>query len=170
MNKKNIEQLKKGGILLGICIAVILILWGTYYLGGLLKEEVYITAAEKVFADSPLCTEFKNIKIIRNTKKNITTPHFCNAFLYAENNGEAVYVLFINMTGKYGSYQGVFIYPYNFTDKDASDIAVKFCGLTGNINLHKTADYYGITPLIISTAQKKIQKKLMERKPENGKK
>lgn len=156
MNKKNTEKLKKTGILTGIFIAAVLILWGVSYLGFILKEDTYIKAANSIFTRSSLCTEYKNVKIIKNSKEHFMPPHFCNAFFRAEHDGNIVYVLFVNMTGKYGVYQGVFIYHFNESGRGSSK--TEFCGLAGNIDVTKQPDYYGITPLIIKTMQTKIER------------
>lgn len=155
MNKKTTEKLKKTGILSGIFIAAVLILWGVSYLGFILKEDTYIKAANTVFTHSPLCLEYRNLKIIKNSKENFMPPNFCNAFFRADHHGKIVYVLFVNMTGKYGIYQGVFICCFN--ENGGGNPKAEFCGLAGNIDLAKQPDYYGITPIIIKTIQTKIE-------------
>lgn len=154
MNKESTEKLKKAGILSGIFITAILALWGVSYLSFILREDTYIKAANTVFTHSPMCSEYRNVKIIKNSK-DIIPPNFCNAFFRAEHGGNIVYILFVNMTGKYGIYQGVFMYRFNESEKISAK--AEFCGLAGNIDLAKQPDYYGITPLILKTMQTKIE-------------
>ncbi|MEL3913353.1 hypothetical protein [Treponema pedis] len=157
MNNETKEKLKKSGILSGIFLAAVLILWGTSHLGYILKEEIYIKSAETVFAHSPLCTEIKNAKLLKTSSKKITAPNFFNAIFNAEHNGSSISVIFVNMTGKYGTYQGMFVCK-EYNAKDKQENSVKFCGLAGNIDLNKQPDYYGITPLIINSMRQKIEK------------
>lgn len=159
MNNQSKEKLKTAGIIFGIFIASMLILWGVSHLATSLKEDIYIKAANNIFTNSELASEFQNSQIEKRANLKFSVPNFCNACLLAKNNGKTVYFLFINMTGKYGVYQGVFAFVPkvgDVADQTNSLPNIKFCGLAGNYDLKKSPDYYGISSFIINSTEKKI--------------
>lgn len=129
------KNLKKAGIISGLFLFLILLLWLLSFLDFVGNSSLK-SAAQTVLKESSLCREYKNVKIL-----SVERPYsFDSGFLpvvFDAADGEKNYKLFfVRLTGKYGLYQGLFLY-------DEIKGAV-FCGLAGT-DSEKLPNYYGIT-------------------------
>ena len=149
MNEGNAEKLKKIFIPIGVFISALLILCGVFYLGSILKADVYFNVANELFKTQSYAAH-KNIEIRRGGKIFHSYPYFCNAVFQAQEDGKDYYVIFVRMYGKYGPYQGLFLY--------GRQTGAEFCGLAGIQDPNKNASFYGIGNLVIEKWKKKIEK------------
>ncbi|UTC68256.1 MULTISPECIES: hypothetical protein [unclassified Treponema] len=152
MNNSNIEKIKKYALLFAFFIASGLLLWGSSYLVSGLKQDAYLQDAEYILKNSPLCSHYSNIKVVKPVAPSSLNMNFCNAVFEVRVGDKKGYAAFINMSGKYGMYQGLFLYS-----KSGGFDQSFFCGLCGQIS-DKPAMYYGITPLTINICAKKLDK------------
>ncbi|UTC76326.1 hypothetical protein E4O03_06555 [Treponema sp. OMZ 792] len=147
MNNSNIEQIKKYLLLFAFFIAAGLILWGSGYIISGLKSDVYLQDADYILKKSPLCSEYQDVEFIKALNPSSLNMNFCNAVFEVRMKEKKGYAAFVNMSGKYGICQGMFLY---FTEK------CFFCGLGGGI-ADKPAMYYGITSLTIKVSEQKLE-------------
>ncbi|UTC77794.1 hypothetical protein E4O04_07200 [Treponema sp. OMZ 799] len=147
MNNSNIEQIKKYLLLFAFFIAAGLILWGSGYIISGLKSDVYLQDADYILKNSPLCSEYQDVEFIKALNPSSLNMNFCNAVFEVRMKDKKGYAAFVNMSGKYGIYQGMFLY---FAEK------CFFCGLGGRI-ADKPAMYYGITSLNIKVSEQKLE-------------
>lgn len=147
MNNSNVEKIKKYLLLFAFFIAAGLILWGSGYIISDLKNDAYLHEADYILKKSPLCAEYQNLEFIRTLSPASLNMNFCNAIFEVKLNGKKAYAAFVNMSGKYGIYQGMFLY---FGEE------CFFCGLGGGL-ADRPAVYYGITPMTINISEKKLE-------------
>ncbi|UTY28261.1 hypothetical protein [Treponema putidum] len=151
MNNPNKEKIKKYALLFSFFIAAGFVLWGSGYIISGLKQDAYLQEADYILKNSPLCLEYSNTEFIKALNPSSLNMNFCNAVFEVKVKEKKGYAAFINMSGKYGMYQGMFLY---LVEENVSRCF--FCGLGGGI-ADKAAIYYGITPLIIGISEKKLE-------------
>ncbi|UTC61642.1 hypothetical protein E4O05_08760 [Treponema sp. OMZ 787] len=149
MNNSNLEQIKKYLLLFAFFTAAGLILWGSGYIVSGLKNDAYLQEAVYIIKKSPITSEYQEVKFVKNLSPSSLNMNFCNAVFEVEMKEKKGYAAFFNMSGKYGMYQGLFLYF-------KGERKCLFCGLGGGI-ADKPAVYYGITPLTISIAEHKLE-------------
>lgn len=149
MNNSNLEKIKKYALLFAFFISAGFVLWGIGYIVWGLKQDFYLQDAGYILKNSPLCPEYRNTEFIKPLKPSSFNMNFCNALFEIKIKDKKGYAVFINMSGKYGIYQGMFLY---FVEEKQCF----FCGLAGGI-YDKPAMYYGITPLVIGISEKKLE-------------
>ncbi len=163
MNKEQKELVKKISIISGISILLIILIVGVYYLAFWLKANSYYNSAEYVIKNSPYCEEYKNIKINKDILFSKELPNFINAVFKASDKRSAYYVVFVNVSGKYGTYQAVFLYSQKSYLKQSKLRRSEkknhtiFCGIVGNDNISKSPRYYGISDFLLQGQIKKIE-------------
>ncbi len=150
MNENDAEKPKKILIPAGIFAAALLLLWGVFYLGSLLKQDVYFKAAAEIVKDSPDYEPETRPEIERGGAIFNRYPDFCTAVFRAHGGGRQYYAVFVRIYGSYGPYQGLFLYNVH--------TGAEFCGLTGVQNRGKKASFYGIGRTAIDVWKKKIEK------------
>lgn len=154
MNKPNNDVLKKISILTGVFLCFVLVLGGISYLSDSLKNDVYIKSAEYVLHNSPLCNEISNLKFTKIKHTDKLKLNFANGVLTAVANERIYYALFLNLAGKYGIYQGLFVYSPEVNGEQEINL---FCGLVGNVDIKKDYSYYGISELVVGMQKNKIK-------------
>lgn len=150
MNNVNNEKIKKYALLVSFFIATGLILWGSGYITAGLKHSAYLQEAEYIIKESPLCEDFRDVEIIKSVLPEYFNMTFCNAVFEVRINEKKGYLTFVNMSGKYGIYQGMFL-----CWKEQNMMKSAFCGLAGQIS-DKPSSYYGITSFTVKILQKKL--------------
>lgn len=149
MNNSSVEKIKKYLILFVFFIASGFILWGSGYIISGLKNDAYLQDAEYILKNSPLCSKYQGLEFIKALNPSSLNMNFCNAVFEVKMKEKKGYAAFINMSGKYGMYQGMFLYF-----KEGKQCF--FCGLGGGI-ADKPAMYYGVIPLTISISEQKLE-------------
>ncbi|EFW38458.1 hypothetical protein [Treponema phagedenis] len=139
------KKLIKYGYLFGIIIGMFLLLWGFSSMATFVKETVLIQAAQDVLKETPA---HKHVQILSLNKTHSGYP-LSGIALNAKDNDKEVKVFLLPLMGKYGSFQGVFVYD--------SKKGCEFSGLTGNLD-QKDADYYGISKNMCKIICQKIEK------------
>lgn len=152
MNNSHIEKIKKYALLFAFFVISGIILWGASYIILPLKSGTYLNEAEYIVKNSPLCNDLRDVKFKKILNPSSFNMNFCNALLDIRIKDKKAYAAFVNMSGKYGTYQGMF-----FCFEDGGMLKIRFCGLAGQI-AERPASYYGISPFIINTFQKKLDK------------
>ena len=148
MNNSSVEKIKKYLILFAFFIASGLILWGSGYIISGLKNDAYLQDADYILKNSPLCSKHQGVEFIKALNPSSLNMNFCNAVFEVKMKEKKGYAAFINMSGKYGMYQGMFLYL-------GERRQCFFCGLGGGI-ADRPAIYYGIIPLSISISEQKL--------------
>ena len=149
MNNSNVEKIKKYLLLFAFFIAAGLILWGSGYIISGLKNDAYLQDADYILKNSPLCSKYQGLEFIKALNPSSLNMNFCNEVFEVKMKEKKGYAAFINMSGKYGMYQGMFLYF-----KEGKQCF--FCGLGGGI-ADRPAMHYGITPLTINIAEQKLE-------------
>ena len=149
MNNSSVEKIKKYLILFVFFIASGFILWGSGYIISGLKNDAYLQDADYILKNSPLCSKYQGLEFIKALNPSSLNMNFCNAVFEVKMKEKKGYAAFINMSGKYGMYQGMFFY---FGERRQCF----FCGLGGGI-ADRPAMHYGITPLTINIAEQKLE-------------
>ena len=150
MNNANTEKIKKYALLVSFFIATGLILWGSSYITAGLKRSAYLEEAEYIIKKSPLCENFRDMEFIKSVNPGHFNMTFCNAVFEVKINGKKGYLSFVNMSGKYGIYQGMFL-----SWEEQNIMESSFCGLAGQIS-DRPHSYYGITSFTVKIWQKKL--------------
>jgi len=140
-------KLKKGLFLSGIFLLLALILVSLSFLD-FIKDKLLQSTVLSLLQSSNIPTEYKNIKVIQNIKSP-SPLSFPAVFEGESENSHTVKLFLIRMTGKYGSYMGLFIY-------DEMEQRAFFASLAIDGG-KKDAAYYGITQGIITYWQTKIE-------------
>lgn len=148
------NRLKKIGIISGLFLFIVFLLWGLSFMN-FIGESSLKNAAKKILKESSLSAEYRDVKIL-----GIERPYVNNLGLmpvtFTASDGEKNYRLFfIRLAGKYGLYQGLFLY-----DEAKGTI---FCGLAG-VDSEKIPKYYGITDFNTDFWCKKIDSILHKQK------
>ncbi len=163
MNKEQIALLKKTGIIFAVFILIISFISGIYYLAFWLKKDAYYNAAEYVLKESPFCKDYKNLSISKDKLSNQLGGNFFNAVFKASYKNSEYYLVFVNLSGKYGTYQAVFLYSLKKQLKQSNlrlsnrSKHIIFCGIIGTDELEKPPVYYGISDFLLLKQMKKIE-------------
>lgn len=141
------EKLKKIAILSSIFIFLLSLLFSVSLLS-FFKNATLKRVALKILSSSTIPNEYQNIQNIELCKKytSLSFPHVFEGNV--EGSGK-MYLFFTRLTGKYGVYQGLFLY-------DERKMEVLFLGLAVE-DFKKTPSYYGINQGIINYWCKKIK-------------
>ncbi len=140
------KQVKKGLLIASIFIFLILIYTSFLFLD-FFKFETLKTTTQKTITSSRLVSEYKNIT-------NITQKKSPNILVFpvvfeASSDGKNIDIYLVRLTGKYGTYIGLFLY-------DGSKQDAMFSGLLVDDVLQK-AENYGINDGIINYWKSKIK-------------
>ena len=140
------KQVKKGLLIASIFIFLVLIYTSFLFLD-FFKFETLKTTTQKTITSSRLVSEYKNVSNITQ-KKSPNILVFPIAF-EASSDGKNIDIYLVRLTGKYGTYIGLFLY-------DTSKQDAIFSGLLVDDVLQK-AENYGINDGIINYWKSKIK-------------
>ncbi len=164
MSKEQIELLKKIAMIFGISILIIASIVGLNYFAFWLKTDAYFNSAENIIKNSPYCKDYRNINISKDNSFSKKMPQFFNTVFKASDKNTDYYILFVNLSGKYGTYQAVFLYSSKkFLNQSNLRLSLKkthtiFCGILGPDGIDKLPAHYGISDFLIKGQITKIEK------------
>jgi len=147
MDKIAKTKLKKGLLISGIFLLLSLTLISLSFLD-FIKDKLLQSTVHSLLQSSNMPNEYKNIKNIQSVKSP-SPLSFPSVFEGESENSHKLKLFLLRMTGKYGSYMGLFIY-------DEIEEKALFVSLAID-NGKKDASYYGINQGIISYWQNKIE-------------
>lgn len=141
------NTLKKYGAVAGSFLLFLALLYGLSYLNTKIRMRSLAAAADTVCRSAPF---------LRNTPLTISGSAEATALglpfhtvLSASLAGKQAFIVFLPLTGKFGSYPAVFMYE--------KAMGCIFCGLAGLGEPNGDAGYYGITQTAIDLQCKKIE-------------